>query len=268
MARARRIEFIMGTAVDIHVRTSPFDGEILEDVIDSVMVRLRAIDEMFSTYNPNSEVSRFGRGELTRDDLSADVRMILDLCETLAHTTGGYFDMYAAAEQGPALEHQAGSPRRIEPSGAVKGWAIEQAAELLRACDVRDFCVNIGGDLYASGEFNPGVPWRIGLQHPFDRMKVMATLAVSDMAVATSGLYERGDHIVSSARSGDDLPDLVSMTLVGTDITLTDAYATAAFAMGVPGMEWAADLPGFDVFAVDSRNLTHHSAGIDRILVS
>lgn len=271
----RRVEFHMGTAITIDVRRVPVSvnaGLLLDDAF----ARLAGIDSTFSTYSPDSEISRFGRGEIELDQCSDDVRFILDLSNKLRVQTDGYFDIHAAARTEPARSTQAcGDERRlgtnpVEPSGVVKGWAIEQVAELLRSRDVYDFCINAGGDVFASGSPEPGEKWRIGLQHPFEKMSVMAVVAVRDMAVATSAVYERGAHIVSPVRAPEDTYsyELASLTIVGPDMTLTDAYATAAFAMGRAGVEWAAGQPGFAVFAVDHLGMTHHNDRMDEYLVA
>lgn len=147
----------------------------------------------------------------------------------------------------------------IEPSGAVKGWAIEQAA------GIHDFCVNAGGDVFAGGTMEPGKPWRIGLRHPLDGTKVMAVVGAQDLAVATYAEYERGAHIVPTREGAAG--ELLSVTVVGPDITLADAFATAAFAMGADGIAWAARQPGFGVFAVDRAGTTHHDAEMARVLL-
>jgi thiamine biosynthesis lipoprotein len=263
----RRVDVVMGTVLDIEIVHCDMDARERETLIDDVVARLRQIESTFSTYNPSSEISRIGRGELSLEDASSDVAYILDLCETLKRTTNGVFDIYAAGALEPARRMQESDlpgARPLEPSGAVKGWAIEQAVEMLRMSGLRDFCVNIGGDLYASGERSPGHGWRIGLQHPTERKKVMAVLEVSDLAVATSGLYERGNHIVIPPAIAAE--GLVSMTVIGADITLTDAYATAAFAMGIDGISWVSDLAGFEVFAVNEHEVTIFSSGLSDIL--
>jgi thiamine biosynthesis lipoprotein len=259
MSKLRVIEPVMGTVAAIDIRRSDLPAHELDALIKLVLARLQEIDRTFSTYSESSEITRIGRNELCIDDASPDVRTVLDLCDVVRATSTQAFDIHAAATTEPARSLQQSS-RALEPSGMVKGWAIGQAVDMLTRAGLRDFCVNIGGDVYVSGDYQPGEPWRIGLQHPFDRTKVMAVLEIRDTAVATSGVYERGAHIVD--KDGNPPSGLTSITVVGPDITLADAYATAAFAKGSEGPSWINELPGFEVFAVDENNTTIYSQGL------
>lgn len=262
----QRIVETMGTVMTIDVpahEPAVHDAVAMERVVDVAVDRLRGIEERFSTYDARSEVSCFGRGELREDEVSDELRAILDLAATLRDVTGGSFDVHAAAVDPPAAELQRSDlpgARPLEPSGLVKGWAIEQVVDHLRSAGLRHFAVNIGGDVYAGGEELPGRRWRIGVQHPVQRQHLMAVLHVSDMAVATSGTYERGQHIVDPR--GGRPKGLLSVTVVGPDVTLADVYATAIFARGRDGMEWATTLPGFDVLMVDDAQVTHFTPGL------
>jgi thiamine biosynthesis lipoprotein len=136
----------------------------------------------------------------------------------------------------------------------------------LRSAGARNFQVVAGGDLLAAGEAAPGQPWRIGIRHPDTADQVAAVLAVRDLAVATSGLYERGDHIVDPW-TGAVPRGLKSMTVVGPELAWADAYATAAFAMGEAGVAWAARQPGFGALAITADGRVVWSPVIDELLV-
>src|SRR4029078_11272679 len=101
----------------------------------------------------------------------------------------------AAAPGGSCRARRHRADGHIDPSGYVKGWAIEEAAWLLDAAGARNYSINAGGDIVARGEAAPGRPWRVGIRHPDQADRVAAVLEVSDRAVATSGDYERGDHV-------------------------------------------------------------------------
>jgi thiamine biosynthesis lipoprotein len=143
---------------------------------------------------------------------------------------------------------------RLDPSGYVKGWALRGAAKRIAAAH---FCINAGGDVLARGRPAEGRGWRVGIRHPEQTGLLAAVLAVEDLAVATSGEYERGAHVVDP-RSGRRPEGLLSVTIVGPDPALADAYATAAFAMGADGPAWAAGLEGYDAMCItaDRRVLT------------
>jgi FAD:protein FMN transferase len=222
-----RVEQIMGTAISIEVRDRAVPAAALDDAFDY----LRGVDLRFSTYKPESEVSRFGRGEIAESDCSPELREVLELCERVRVTSEGYFDIRAHRPDGG-----------LDPSGLVKGWSLENAGRILEAAGALNYCVNGGGDIVVRGEVSPGEPWRIGIRHPIIADKLATVLAVRDMAVATSGAYERGDH-VRDPHTGRPASGVLSITVVGPSLTFADAYATAAFAMGPPGLSWLAGIP-------------------------
>ena len=222
-----RVEQIMGTAISLDLRDT-IDPAVIEASFDS----LREVDRRFSTWLPESEISRLGRGELTVAACSADVREVLALCEIVRVQSRGAFDIRAGrGSAGP------------DPSGLVKGWGLERAARLLDAGGARNYSLNGGGDIVTRG-LADGRRWRIGIRHPDHGDRVAAVVAATDLAVATSGLYERGDHIVDPA-TGRPPFELRSVTVIGPSLTFADAYATAALVMGLEGLRWIATLEGF-----------------------
>lgn len=238
----------MGTAVSIELADPLPDAE-LTAMIGDVCAWLHEVDERFSTYRPDSEVSRFGRGEIALDDCSADLRHVLDACADLWRATDGYFDAYAS---GP-----------LDPSGYVKGWSVEVAsARLAEAGSTRHY-IGAGGDIRMRGSRADGAPWRVGVRHPWEADKLSWVLSLTDGAVATSGVYERGGH-VRNPRTGTAAAGLRSVTVVGPDLTLADAYATAALAMGESGLTWLAKLEadGYESAAVTDEGRAFTSGGL------
>jgi thiamine biosynthesis lipoprotein len=220
----------MGTAISFDIR----DPEVPAAAIDAAFDYLRDIDRRFSTYKPDSEVSRLSRGEITPDECSGDVREVLELCERVRLTSEGYFDIRAHRWDGG-----------LDPSGLVKGWSLENAARILEAAGARNYCINGGGDLVLRGGPEPEATWRIGIRHPLEATKLATVVAMRDGAVATSGAYERGDHVLDPF-TGLAVAGVLSITVVGPSLTLADAYATAAFAMGPTGLAWIAGLEGYE----------------------
>jgi thiamine biosynthesis lipoprotein len=151
----------------------------------------------------------------------------------------------------------------IDPTGLVKGWAIERASLLLRAHGSDNHAVNGGGDMQIAGEASPGRPWRVGISDPLDRTRVLTVVTGRDFAVATSGIAERGPHIVNPF-TGTPATDLASVTVVGPELTRVDSYATAAFAMGANAQRWVEALPGHDALIVSSAGVTTATAGFAR----
>jgi thiamine biosynthesis lipoprotein len=234
-----RVEHVMGMPVVADVRDE-VDGRTLDELFDE----LRWVDEVFSTYKPDSEVSRLTRGELALASASPEVAGVLELCEQLRLETSGYFD----ARAGGALD----------PSGYVKGWAVERAAAVLDAAGARNYALSAGGDVVVRGGALPADRWPVGIQHPLLRDRLAAVVEVTDLAVATSGSYERGEHILDP-HTGRPPEGVLSVTLVGPSLAAADAYATAAFAMGpVRGPSWTAQLLGYETMTIlaDERVLT------------
>ena len=105
--------------------------------------------------------------------------------------------------------------------------------------------------------------WRIGIQHPRQRDAIAAVVAGTDLAVATSGTYERGDHIVD-ARGGAALDTLLSVTVVGPSLALADAYATAAYSMGDGAARWIASVPDYEGIVITTDDRVIRTEGMDR----
>jgi FAD:protein FMN transferase len=144
---------------------------------------------------------------------------------------------------------------------------VECAARLLERAGARNFCINAGGDIVVRGNPERGRPWRIGIRHPRQATALAAVVHATDLAVATSGAYERGDHILD-ARSGLPPRGLLSMTVVGPSLTLADAYATIGFAMGSAGVAWVAGQRGYAPYAVTSENRVRYTDRFAELLAT
>jgi thiamine biosynthesis lipoprotein len=231
------VRHIMGMPIGIDL-ADPHDLDV-----EPAFGWLREVDATFSTYRDDSDISRLARGEIHLSDCRPEVDEVLTRCLALERATGGFFSVRAGG--------------RLDPSGFVKGWAVDGAAARLAAAGAQRFCVNAGGDVVARGRPAPDRHWRIGVRHPVDLDALAAVLEVEDLAVATSGEYERGAHI-RDPHTGRAPEGLLSVTVVGPDLATADAYATAAFAMGADGPAWTAMLAGYDAMCItaDHRVLT------------
>lgn len=221
------VQHLMGFPVSVDLR----DGDRPD--ADRVFAWLHEVDLRFSPFRIDSEVSRYGS-----EEPSDDLREILALCDGYERRSGGAFRAWLPG-------------RSLDPCAVVKGWSVQRAAEMLRAAGVTRFCLNAGGDVVTAGEPSPGQPWRVGIRHPDNAQQVTAVLGIRDGAVATSAAYERGQHIYDG-RTGLPAFGLLSVTVHAPDLTTADATATAAFALGVDGPEWAAAQEGCLVYAVDT----------------
>src|SRR4051794_10992693 len=232
LGRSVHVEHVMGTAVSFDVR-----GEnAADDAVESAVAWLHEVDAEFSTYRADSAVCRFDRGELLLSEAGANLRWIVDRCERFKQESDGFFDARATG--------------RFDPSALVKGWAVQRAADGLRAAGAEHFCINAGGDVVAYSRPSRHPAWRVGVRHPDDPQALACVVeAHGELAVATSGLYERGDHIVDPS-SGSAPHGVLSVTVVGPDLGVADAYATAAFAMGNAGPAWTLALRGYEAMTI------------------
>jgi len=221
-----RVEDVMGTTIVVDVR----DDDVPVSSLDEVFDWLRHVDETFSTYRPESEICRIASGDLAESDACDDVRAVLARCAELREETRGFFDVGA---RGGCLD----------PSALVKGWSVDRAGELLDRAGARNYTINAGGDVLTRGRALPGGTWRVGIRHPELPDAVAKVVEASDLAIATSGTYERGAHIVDP-HSGRAPAGVRSVTVTGPELATADAYATAAFAMGLDGPAWTARLAG------------------------
>ncbi|MGZ6708491.1 MAG: FAD:protein FMN transferase [Solirubrobacteraceae bacterium] len=261
----RTVEHVMGLPVTFDLRDDDLPPEALTAAVDW----LRWVDATFSTYRADSQIARLNRGELREDDADPRVREVLTACRALRERTGGAFDAEAAARMPAARERPGcggGRPGTVESAGYVKGWAVREAWERLVLAGARNGLIDAGGDVLAHGHPAPGARWRVGIQHPVELDRLAAVLEVQDLAVATSGTYRRGEHIVDPA-TGAPPRGVRSVSCVGPDLAIADALATAAFAMGPGGAPWLARQGDVEAMVIDDRDRVHLTPGFAALRV-
>jgi len=245
----RQTRILMGMPITIEV----LDALVADEVFDEVYAYLKYVDAKFSTYKEDSEISRINRGELTINRASDDMRLIFSLAEQTKQETRGYFD----------IQHNG----MIDPSGLVKGWAVYNAAEILRQKGFRHFYVDAGGDVQVAGKNCQGQAWRLGIRNPFNIHEIVKVLAVSDCGIATSGTSIRGKHIYNPKGVDAIMDDSISLTVIGPNVYEADRFATAAFAMGRAGILFIEELAGFEGYLIDSNGLATFTSGFARYVV-
>lgn len=229
LARSVRVEEIMGMPISIHVlNDSGALGPQSERAIRACFAELRDIDRVFSPYREDSDIRRIARGELKIADADPRVTVVEAACRAAAIETGGLF---SATWQGS-----------FDPTGYVKGWAVENAARRHLAPLLADEVavgINAGGDMQLFTA--PGAHWRwnVGIADPRRPGEVIATLEVENGAVATSGSAERGAHIIDP-RTGEPARGIVSASVVDASLTRADLWATAAVVAGFADRSWVA----------------------------
>jgi thiamine biosynthesis lipoprotein len=237
---SRYVQQIMGMPISLALRgRHTDDGEALSAWAD-VVARLREVDLVFSTYREHSYISRLGRGEITVADCPPEVAEVLVLGEAARQESSGAFNVWRPGVDGTLS---------LDPSGVVKGWAVERAAEPLRALPGTDFCLSAGGDMLCRTANPAGTPWRIGIEDPTDPRRIVAVVPVHSGAIATSGTSRRGQHLVD-ARNHRTPSGVASVTVLARSLTWADIDATAAYAQGRDAAAWLATRPGRTGFVV------------------
>jgi thiamine biosynthesis lipoprotein len=131
------------------------------------------------------------------------------------------------------------------------------------AAGARSFFIDAGGDVLARGG-REGGPWRIGIRHPREKDQVACVLAATDLAVATSGVYEKGEHIVDP-HTGTSAHELLSLTVTGPDIVEADVLATAAFAISKRGLELVASRPPYEAYMIHGELIATWTSGFGEL---
>ena len=243
---------LMGMPVTVEVVELPDPPAAIAASIAAVFAYFEYVDKKFSTYKECSEISLINRRELTLERASADMQTVFALAEQTKQATHGYFDI---AQNG-----------RYDPSGLVKGWAIQNAAAILWQKGFVNFCVDAGGDVQVAGKNSCGQAWRVGIRNPFNLHEIVKVLTVSNCGVATSGTYIRGEHIYNPKDPAQPAAEAVSLTVIGPNIYEADRFATAAFAMGREGIFFIERLEGFEGYMIDPQGQATFTSGFARFV--
>ncbi|MBS2967027.1 FAD:protein FMN transferase [Actinocrinis puniceicyclus] len=276
------VEHIMGTAISL-ATPDETDPALFAEAARAAYAYLRRIDEIFSTYKPDSPISRIRDGRLPLTELPAHpdgdlIREILALCAQLHRESRGGFDAW-----------NVGDPPLFDPSGAVKGWAAENASRVLTEHGLTRHALNAGGDVRVRGGTSAATttttttttttqqstagptPWRIGVADPHRPGQTLLVFERCDGAVATSGTAERGLHVYDP-RTHRPATALVQVTVTGEDLALADGYATAALALAgaaspADACAWLTDLAergGYESLTVQPDGGAWWTAGLRR----
>lgn len=218
----RHAEPVMGTVVSFDVRPRGLAYERTRAALALACDVLHRADDVFSLYRADSPLSRLRRGELTLADCPPEVSTVLALCAQARELSDGWFDPWSL-------------PGGVDPTGLVKGWAAGRAAQVLQDGGIGAGMVNAAGDIVVFGRPSPASMWRVGVRSPDSRDHLLC-IVDADGAVATSGSYERGDH-VRDVRTGGPAGAALSATVCGPDLAIADALATGMLAAGEAGFD-------------------------------
>lgn len=229
-------EVVMGTVVSFVVLPGGPGRRAARVALEAACGELHRIDEVFSTWKPASPMSRLRRGELGVGEAPEEIGAVLEACRVAKEASGGRFDPWAL-------------PGGVDPTGYVKGWAAGRARDVLAASGAAAGLVNAGGDIATFGTPEPGTPWRVGIRHPW-RNEALACVIEVDGSVATSGRYERGEHLVRPGAEEPPTGAVASATVVGPDPGLSDAWATALAVGELDEGSWIAGQPGYGAYLI------------------
>jgi FAD:protein FMN transferase len=229
----RKVAQSMGMPISLALRGRHAADEQGTAAWEQALAGLREVDRVFSTYRPESYISRLGRGEILVDDCPPEVADVLRLGELARVQSDGAFDVWRTAP---------GGRRFLDPSGVVKGWAVERAARAFDSLEATDYCLSAGGDMVCRVADPDAPAWQIGIEDPRTWNRIVAVVPMRNGAVATSGLNHRGAHILD-ARTGAVPSGVASVTVVGKSLTWADIDATAAFAHGRNALRWLSTRP-------------------------
>jgi thiamine biosynthesis lipoprotein len=224
-------------------------------LIDSAFAYFAAVDQRFSLYKPDSEITALNEGRLHIDAASRELHDVLRIAECTRRQTDGYFN----------IRRPDGC---LDPSGIVKGWAIRNAARLLAAAGALNFLVDAGGDIQTQGKADSGEDWRIGIRHPFNAAQTVKIVRLAGRGMATSGTYARGQHIYNPHEPSRAIDDIVSLTVIATDVLEADRFATAAFAMGEAGIEFIQRQPGLEGYLIGADGVATQTSGFRGHVIS
>lgn len=226
----RRAWPVMGTWASL-AATDAHDAAVGQRVAGA---KLAAIEAQFSSYRLDSEISRFNRGEV--NDPSTQLREVLAACSWLQEESGGVFDVRAA-----------GGPAGVDVAGYVKGWAVDLAADALNAEGIEHYALGVGGDWRVRGGHPDGRPWHLGIVDPQDPTGSRSAVSITTGALATSGTYERGQHIVRprGAKVQGSHTRTASFSVAGPLLRWADAFATIGYVMGDEGLAWVDQFAGY-----------------------
>jgi thiamine biosynthesis lipoprotein len=237
----------MGTVVSFHVYPGDCPEPAVRAGLHAACRRLHELDALFSTWDPHSPMSKLRSGGMRLGEAAIEIALVIEWCRRGRDLSGGWFDPWAM-------------PGGFDPTGRVKGWAVEQALECVQSAGVEAAMVNGGGDIALAGRPPGEEAWRLGIRHPW-QATALACVIESEVAVATSGRYERPHHLFDP-RAGRAVSGAPSATVIGPRLALADAFATAVAVGGDEAFAMVEALEGYEVYLIREDGSERTTEGI------
>jgi thiamine biosynthesis lipoprotein len=294
---------IMGTSINVELwHDNEQQGRALTS---AVMQEMHRIDELMSSYKPDSELS-YINAHAAESPVTVSSELLALIIRALDYSviTAGAFDItYASAGQYydyrsgkrpsqaqlqnalPAISyrHVKIDPQRstiefmrpgvrIDLGGIAKGYAVDRSIDLLQQAGVSNAIVSAGGDTRVIGR-RWDRAWKIGIRNPRQRDSIVSMVPLENSAISTSGDYERffeedgvRYHHILNPDTGKSSHEVQSSSIIGTDATDTDALSTSVFVLGVQqGIQLINALPGTEAIIIDNTGRMHFSSGLARL---
>jgi thiamine biosynthesis lipoprotein len=241
-------EQAMGTVFSFAIVAGALPAAAVRAALAGACEVLHRCDTLLSTWDAASPLSRFRRGEATLSQMPPEFHQVLEECHAARRASDGWFDPWAM-------------PGGFDPTGLVKGWAAERALAVLRGAGLPGALINGGGDVAAFGSPASGQRWRVGIRHPW-RADALACIVETGAAVATSGCYERGPHLIDP-RTGRPAGRAASATVTGPSLALADALATGVAVGGDEALPAVSRLAGYAGYLIRPDGSETSTGGIE-----
>lgn len=261
--------FIFGTVYNVTYQSD-------KDLNQEILTALKQVDASLSMFNEQSTISKINRNEPVKPDKM--FIEVFELAKKVSAETGGAFDITVAPlvnawgfgfKQGQMPDKQmidslldiigfnkidlkGGNIIKQDPrimldcSAIAKGYGSDVVARLLRSRDVKNFMIEIGGEVVTSGISEKRLPWKIGVTKPTDdslsvNQELQTILNVTDKAMATSGNYrnfyykngKKYAHTIDPKTGRPVQHNILSATVLGNNCAIADAYATSFMVLGL-----------------------------------
>ncbi len=297
----KRTQILLGTVVEIQVRDA--DDKKAEDAISKAFAEMKRIEDLFTTFDNKSPVSRINNSAYTIINVESEIYNLIVLCDSITKLSNGCFDVSLnniirvwgfdsdnrhipeASVIDSALklsgwkdvklfgENKIFKQRKVELNfGAIaKGYAVDKAINILRKSGIKQALVNAGGEVSVIGN-----NWIVGIQHPDEINSIIKRIKLNGYTVATSGDYEQyfevdgvRYHHILDPETGYPSKGLQSVTIINKSNAFADALATAVFVMGEEkGMKLIESLDDTEVMIIDERGRISYSTGFENYIVN
>lgn len=288
---------VMGTRARVELWTASAEqAQLLQAAVEKEFHR---IDASMSPYKPDSELSQINQraaeqpvavsqelfdlikksvaySELTQgafDITFSSVGFYYDYRQSIRpnseqirdHLSGINYRHLQFGDKQPHIRFKT-SGVKIDLGGIAKGHAVDRAIALLQNAGVQHAYVSAGGDSYALGD-RKGRPWVIAIKHPRDKQKSLLSIPLENLAISTSGDYERyfdeagvRYHHIINPKTGDSARDSQSVTILADSSTTADALSTSVFVLGPErGLKLINEMPNVSAIIVDKNGQVHYS---------